>query len=422
MSAAQWPGGGPVSPVAPAGSLSTAHAGSGTRPLAVHQVIPSLHAADASGSHTLCAREVLRHAGLVSDVFATQADADLAGEHRPIDQLDAALGAGPSLILYQLSVGATVVDRLLHRPEPLVVNYHNLTPASFFWQWAPTWLDAVALGRRQLHQLAGRTCHAIADSAFNERDLVAAGYRSTAVVPPLVPAGSPPELSRPRLARPRAARWLFVGKLLPHKQVHRLVAALAAYRQVYDAEASLTVVGGAPIPAYADAVVSYATDLGVADAVTLAGTVPDAERDRCYGEADVFVCLSGHEGFCFPVVEAMARGLPVVALDAGAVADTAGSGAVVLDRPSPTLVAAAVRRVLTDDRLRATLVRRGQRRAADFALARTGPQLVSEVCRAARLAGLSAALPTSASVSASAAGGTSASAPASASVSAPGTP
>jgi len=362
---------------------------------AVHQVLPSLHVADASGTHTLALRDVLRRAGYRSDIFVEQVDPPLAAEARPIGQLDEALASEPSLLVYQLSVGSAVVDRLLRRPEPLVVNYHNLTPASFFWEWAPDWLDAVALGRRQLYQLAERAAHAVADSEFNRRDLVAAGYRSTAVVPPLVAAagrtaddaGSPP-LPATRAGRATGGRWLFVGKLLPHKGAHRLVQALAAYRHAYDGGARLTVVGGTPIAAYADAVRRYAADLGLADAVTLAGPVSDEARDQAYDDADVFVCLSAHEGFCFPLVEAMARGLPVVAADAGAVADTAGSGALVVDRAGPEVVAAAVRRVIVDDRLRARLVARGRERAAHFAVERSAAALLVEVRRALAMAGL----------------------------------
>lgn len=355
----------------------------------VHQVLPSLHVADASGGHTLRARHALRSAGFRSEIFVEQVDAPLAGEARRIDELDAAVVPGATALVYQLSVGSVVVDRLLARTEPLLVNYHNLTPASFFWEWAPEWLDAVALGRRQLYRLADRTCHAIADSEFNRRDLVAAGYRSTSVVPPLVqvtahPAAAPDggRAGRAPGGAGAGARWLFVGKLLPHKGAHRVVQALAAYRAAYDPAARLALVGATPIAAYRDAVTSYAADLGLDDAVEVAGGVSDEELERRYAEADVFVCLSAHEGFCFPVVEAMARDLPVVALDAGAVGDTAGDAAVVLPRGTPAVVAAAVHRVLSDERLHRTLVRRGRARVADFDVARSGAAFVDAVRRA----------------------------------------
>ncbi|MGO9342330.1 MAG: hypothetical protein ACLP6E_07395, partial [Acidimicrobiales bacterium] len=162
----------------------------GSRFTHVHQVLPSLHVADASGAHTLHARDALREAGFSSELFVDLVDAPLAHEVKTFDELDGFVVPDATAIIYQLAVGSRLVDQLIARKEPLIVNYHNLTPASFFWKWAPDWLDAVALGRSQLHGLAGRTTHAIAVSEFNERDLRGAGYMSTAVVPPFVDVAS----------------------------------------------------------------------------------------------------------------------------------------------------------------------------------------------------------------------------------------
>ena len=225
---------------------------------AVHQVLPSLHVADASGSHTLCAREALREEGFASELFVEHVDPPLAGEVRAFEEIDAFAPAGKTVILYQLAVGSVLAERIMRRPEPIFVNYHNLTPADFFWKWAPDWLNAVDSGRQQLHRLAPRVSHAIAVSEFNRQDLLSAGYRSTSVVPPFVAFDTrgPHPLGEHRLsydeghveghdgragARGRGARWLFVGKLLPHKAAHDLVKALFAYRKAYDSAATLCV-------------------------------------------------------------------------------------------------------------------------------------------------------------------------------------
>ena len=165
----------------------------------VHQVLPSLHVADASGAHTLHVRDALRVAGYQSELFVDLVDAPLADQARSFGELDDFVVPGATAIVYQLAVGSWMVDRLLARKEPLLVNYHNLTPASFYWKWAPDWLDAVAVGRSQLHALAPRTSHAIAVSEFNERDLSGAGYLSTSVVPPFVDvtASSAPDPPQP---------------------------------------------------------------------------------------------------------------------------------------------------------------------------------------------------------------------------------
>jgi L-malate glycosyltransferase len=368
---------------------------------AVHQVLPSLHVADASGSHTLRARDALREAGYESELFVGHADAPLVGQSRPFDELDRFVHKGSTVLLYQLAVGSVLVDHLLRRSEPLLVNYHNLTPADFFWKWAPDWLNAVETGRQQLHRLAPRVFHAIAVSNFNERDLRSAGYRSTSVVPPFVDVdvrsptstnvsqdGPDPHRARTVSAGSRdtsGARWLFVGKLLPHKAAHDLLKALAVYRSAYDPDATLTVVGGHPVPQYAKAVTDYADALGLTGVVELTGSVSQGVLEEKYSSSDVFVCLSQHEGFCFPLLEAMDHELPVVAWDAAAVGDTLAHGGLLLPDKEPANVAAAVHRVVSDTGLRERLVSGGRSRLVDFSFARTRKRFLDAIHSAIEL-------------------------------------
>ena len=94
---------------------------------------------------------------------------------------------GPDVaVLYHLAVGSVLADLLLSRPEPLVVDYHNITPAKFFDEWDPPILHAVEWGRSQLAALAPRCRLGIADSEFNRAELAASGYRPTAVAPILL--------------------------------------------------------------------------------------------------------------------------------------------------------------------------------------------------------------------------------------------
>jgi glycosyltransferase involved in cell wall biosynthesis len=79
------------------------------------------------------------------------------------------------------------------------------------------------------------------------------------------------------------------------------------------------------------------------------------------------VCLSEHEGFCVPVVEALHWGLPVIALDAGAVGETmAAAGVLIADKKQPEAVAALVKLVLEDESLTASLIAAGRERRMDF--------------------------------------------------------
>src|SRR5205823_4578939 len=102
--------------------------------------------------------------------------------------------------------------------------------------------------------------------------------------------------------------------------------------------------------------------------VSLLGSVTDDELASHYAAADVFVCLSEHEGFCNTVVEAMATGTPVLAYASSAIPETVGHGALLLDDKDPLRVASAAHRVLTDDRVRMALVASGRARVGELDL------------------------------------------------------
>ena len=105
------------------------------------------------------------------------------------------------------------------------------------------------------------------------------------------------------------------------------------------------------------------------------GPVPDEDLGAFYRWADVYVSLSEHEGFCVPLVEAMAADVPVLAYKAGAVAETLG-GAGVLFEPKDLELAAEMLGLLVYDRTIRERVLAGQRRRLqDFSPAAIDPRL-----------------------------------------------
>jgi glycosyltransferase involved in cell wall biosynthesis len=209
-----------------------------------------------------------------------------------------------------------------------------------------------------------------------------------------------------RLAQAKAGGggdWLFVGRLTPNKCQHEVVKAFAVYRRVFDRRARLWLVGGSSSPRYGAALEKLVAALGLGGAVTVTGSVSQAALVSYYRAADVFVCLSQHEGFCVPLLEAMWHRVPVVALASSAVPETLGSAGVLLPgrsessgaggggaaggagggagggRAGAALVAAAVDRVLGDASLRDALVARGVARVEEFSLERTRRQFADAI-------------------------------------------
>ena len=227
----------------------------------------------------------------------------------------------------------------------------------------------------------------MADSAFNESELVALGYSGTAVVPLLIDmhVKSPepdPALAAAlaeRRAREGGADLLYVGKISPHKAPHDLVKMLEVLRLTVDPAARLHLIGSPLGETYEPALRAFVSELGLEPAVDLAGSVSGAELEAYFQAADVFVMASDHEGFCVPLGEAMGHGVPIVAYGVTAVPETVGGAGLVLPDKSPALFAAAVGRVLGDAQLRSVLSAAGRERAQGFDLAASTARFVALV-------------------------------------------
>ena len=327
---------------------------------AVHQLLPTFSPRDAVGNSTLELAELLRRLGYESHIYANDIHHELARKAEPIAQLP----DDDSWVIYHHSIGSTAGDAYERRAGRRILMYHNITPLELVERWAPQVGAEILLGREQTARYSHLTDVAVAASDYNRAELDALGYPKTTTIPVMF------ELDRLAVGvsarRSAHVRIVFVGRLAPNKAQHDLIASLAVLRSTDHPEATLHLVGARTFGSYSDAIRDYTASLGLADAVFVHEAVTDDELADHYSAADVFVCLSDHEGFCVPIIEAMHRGLPVIAFNSSAVGATVGDGGLVLDSKSPDIVAAAISRVHGDEALRTRMGDAGRRRAAQF--------------------------------------------------------
>jgi L-malate glycosyltransferase len=334
----------------------------------VHQFLPQLDRGDAASNHALQVQRLLRDLGHDSELFVERTN--VPGEGRVVGEYRS--GA----VLYQFAIGSVLVDVLERERPRLALNSHNLTPTRFFEVWDPPLVHGTAWGKAQLPALVRMCDLAVAVSRYNEHDLREAGFRRTAVAPILFDTATlEREVDEPYLRRLQdrkategGADWLFVGRVVPNKAQHDIVKAFAVYRRTMDPAARLWLVGGASSGRYEQALRRFVHRLGLDDAVTLTGPVPQGQLVAHERAADVFVCLSDHEGFCVPLLEAMHAGLPIVAFGSSAIPETLGGAGILLPDKAPALVATAVHRAVSDDAVRHAMVQAGRRRLVELSL------------------------------------------------------
>jgi glycosyltransferase involved in cell wall biosynthesis len=168
---------------------------------------------------------------------------------------------------------------------------------------------------------------------------------------------------------------LCVAQKRPYKNLGSLLRAVA------DLPDATLVLPGAPTQ-HEQELRDLAADLGVAERVRFPAWVSDGELDELYASATCFVLPSLIEGFGLPVLEAMARDVPVACSNRPALPEVAGGAALLFDPLDQAAVTDAIRRLLTDKSLRDDLVRRGGERARELSWRRTAEATVASYRRA----------------------------------------
>jgi glycosyltransferase involved in cell wall biosynthesis len=266
---------------------------------------------------------------------------------------------------------------------PRVIAVHDLSFRSFPGDF--TFLDG--LRRRTLVGASlGAAAGVLACSPFTRRELIAwhPGVTSRVHVVPLGPDDDLPDgpLSGPAPRRLAGPRLLSVGAILNRRRLPVLIEAAARLRRRWPG-LTLDVVGDNRTHPRLD-LAAIADRYGLADAVSLLGFVDEAELARRYAAADVAVFLSEYEGFGLPVLEAMSRGVPVVASRRPAMDELFGSAALLVEPADAGDVAAAIDRLLADPGLRDDHARRGRELAGRFSWSRTAAETRAVLAAAAR--------------------------------------
>ncbi|HXT29559.1 MAG TPA: glycosyltransferase family 4 protein [Vicinamibacterales bacterium] len=344
----------------------------------VHQWVPAAHRGDAIGDSARKVRDMLRAMGHDSDLFALTIDDDLRGDVPPFSDPAATRG---DVTIFHFALPSPMTARFAALDGVKILQYHNITPAAFFAPYDPQLFRLAALGRRELATLAGHVDLALGDSDFNRRELAALGFTRTGVLPIAVNTeritAAPPRPALERILRDGLINVLFVGRIVPNKKIEDHIRLAEIYKRYVDSYYRFIFVGRYDgVPRYYDQVRALIAEYDMLpDRFWFTGPVPDEDLAAFYRWADAYVSLSEHEGFCVPLVEAMAADVPVVAYAAGAVPETLGGAGLLFEPKDLELAAELLGSVVYDRGVRARVLDGQRRRLQDFAPDRIEAQL-----------------------------------------------
>ena len=335
----------------------------------INQWLPAAHKGDAIGDSARRMRDLWRTLGHQSEIYALTIDDELKGDVLPFGDAGSTSG---DVTMFHFALPSPMTDAFGRLPRGRVLQYHNVTPASFFAPYDPGLFRLASLARQELRSLVGRVDLALGVSAYNRRELDETGFGRTGVLPLAVDTSRVTRRSsRPALEKildDEFVNFLFVGRIAPNKKIEDHIKLAEQYKRYVDEQYRFVFVGKTDAtPRYYSAIRALLERYRMPQGrFIFTGAVPDEDLATYYRTASVYISLSEHEGFCVPLLEAMAADVPVLAYASTAVPDTLGGAGVQFAPKDLEYAAELLGELAYNDSLRTQVIARQRARLADF--------------------------------------------------------
>lgn len=258
-------------------------------------------------------------------------------------------------------------DLLEHVEGKIIFKYHNITPAHFFEEYNEIHFTLCDQGRRQTKELEERFPDAlwISDSEYNAEDLGEVSKERQEICAPFHKTDEwiqtkPDEGILNKLIQSNTINIMFVGRVVPNKGHAFLLDIVAKYNYVYDKKIKLYIIGkfDEGLPKYNAEIREKISEYGIQEYVEFVGEINDSILASYYLGCDFYVCVSEHEGFCVPIIEAQRLGLPIIALGDCAVPETIGKNQIILDKDLDKFIS-AIQVIFTTEEYKDYLINQG---------------------------------------------------------------
>jgi glycosyltransferase involved in cell wall biosynthesis len=337
---------------------------------AIHQLVAVFSRGDAISNESVVMRSLFRQWGYESEIFCEQKRIlpELRGEARDLSEV-AERVKDDDVVLLHLSIGSPANEVFPSLKGKKAILYHNITPPEYFRLIQPATAQHLAKGREQARALAGVATINLADSQFNAEELKQWGYANPRVLPLMLDfhrlTGGVDRAAVKRLSDGKK-NVLFVGRCAPNKKIEDVITLFAYFQKAVQPESRLILAGSyAGTERYQRLLLTMVRDMKLEN-VEFMGSIPQAELNACYRAADVFVCMSEHEGFCIPLIEALVQGVPVLAYAAAAVPETLGGAGILFGEKRFEEMAEMMGCVVRDKGLRQAVLARQAERIGEY--------------------------------------------------------
>lgn len=345
----------------------------------VNQLLPSMSYGDAVSNSAINMKTVMERAGIKSNLYAEHIHPKVAhmvksASSIPMDEP----------VIYHLAIGCDLSYTIPKFTDKRMLLYHNITPSHYFVGYNKQTATLCAKGRKELTFLKDYIDVAFADSAYNKEELDREGYKETAVTPIIINFDDYEGKYNKKLfadlqRSKKGTDLLFIGRLAPNKMQEDVIKSFYFYKKYFDNNSRLFLIGSYNgVERYYDLLMGLVKKLDLDD-VYITGHVPYEDILTHYRNADIFLNMSEHEGFCVPLLEAMKFEIPILAYKEAAVPETLGSGGILFSEKDHPSIASLIKVVSDDKQLQQKIVKNQRSRLEYFSKENTSQIFLHQI-------------------------------------------
>lgn len=322
----------------------------------INQLLPTLSYGDAVSNSAVNIMKLLKGLGIKSNIYAQNIHPKMAKYATHADDCPK-----NQPIIYHLSTGSDLAYTIPSYTKTKILIYHNVTPPEFFTGYSGAMRRLCSEGREQLAFLANHIDLSIADSEYNRLELVELKYNNTFTSPIIInyeDYNIEPDRKTLQSLRDESdiTNFLFVGRIAPNKKQEDVIKVFYYYYKFINPKSKLYLVGSSSgMERYFSELQTLIKYLSLEDRIIITGHIPFDKILAYYAGSDIFLCMSEHEGFCVPLIEAMHFGLPIVAYKSSAIPDTLGNGGILTLNKNYKSTAELIEVLLRDSKLQSKL-------------------------------------------------------------------
>ena len=274
------------------------------------------------------------------------------------------------LIIYHHSIGSELSDFVSDLKVPKVVCFHNITKPHFFEKYNKTLSLEMEKGLSELQKLVKKFQYVMGSSDYTKQELSKLGFKN------ILPFNYFIDLERfndlklnSKIIKKyeKTTNVIFVGRKVPNKKIEDLLKVFA-YFKIFNPNSKLFLLGGSwSVESYNEELSQWMEILHLNNNdVIFIDTLTDEDLATYYKISDIFLCLSEHEGFCIPLVEAMFFKIPIVAFNSTSIPSTLGNSGILLNHKKYPEIAEILHIITTNDEIKRRILEGQNERVKHF--------------------------------------------------------